>query len=368
MSNLEDELREAYRAVTETVRQEDLPGLYSGRARRRRQARFSAFAPLAAAAAVVVAIGVGVAVPKLVSSGSAGLRPASGLPAAAPPFMIIANAPNAHRRPLLVVSAATGQTIGEVPVPGKGTTWSDVTPTSSDTTFVLAASPLRGGLCNPTYLYTLTLSGNGRVASLRPWSVPVVSAEIVSLAANLDGGTLAFVEDPCHGPNQEIGIIRGDTTKLWPEPYPLQVDSLSLSPDGSTLIYSDSDFGSHARVRILDTGSAPGSSASAASNIVHTYPAGSRADMVAIGADSATMYVSWLAGRDTFHLAGYKIRAGSVQGTLFSQTMPAGLEISRAGSQLLVWDPDVALYLVDPLTGKTTQIRTAWLNAWGMAW
>ncbi len=53
MRSLEDELREAYRAVTETVREEDLPGLYERRTRRRRRDRFSAFAPLAAAAAVV---------------------------------------------------------------------------------------------------------------------------------------------------------------------------------------------------------------------------------------------------------------------------------------------------------------------------
>jgi hypothetical protein len=68
-----------YRAVTDAIREEDLPGLYEkrGRTRRFRRGWFSAFAPLAAAVAVVVAIGVGYAVPKLVSSpGAPRPRPA----------------------------------------------------------------------------------------------------------------------------------------------------------------------------------------------------------------------------------------------------------------------------------------------------
>jgi hypothetical protein len=77
VKSLEDELRELYRAVTETIREEDLPGLYEPRARTRRRSWFGAFAPLAAAAAVVAAIGLGVAVPKLVSA------PSRSAPAAA---------------------------------------------------------------------------------------------------------------------------------------------------------------------------------------------------------------------------------------------------------------------------------------------
>ena len=78
MRSLEDELRELYRAVTETIREENLPGLFDPRARTRRRSWSGAFAPLAAAAAVVVAIGLGVAVPKLVS---ASLDPHSPRPA-----------------------------------------------------------------------------------------------------------------------------------------------------------------------------------------------------------------------------------------------------------------------------------------------
>jgi hypothetical protein len=369
MTSLEDELREAYRAVTDTVREEDLPGLYEQRARRR--SRFGAFAPLAAAAAVVVAIGAGLIVPELLSTPGRAAAPATptaipATPRTTPPFMIIVNTPNA-RRPLVVVSAATGRTTATVAVPRKDTAWFDVAPTASGTRFIVAATPLRGGLCNPTYLYTLTLSASGVPTSLRPWTVPVVPAEIGSLSASADGGTLAFVQTACRGPDQQIGIIRGGRMKTWREPYPLFADDLSLSAAGSKLGYAESTVARPgARVRVLDTGSAPGN-ATAASTVVYTYPAAGRAPSVAIGPDLTTMYVAWLTGRDTFHLVGYRIGAGGVRGTLFSRTMP-GEFVSLAGGQVLVWDPGVALYLVDPVTGKAARIRTAWTNAWGIFW
>jgi len=77
MTSLEDRLRDAYRAVTETVREDELPGLYDKRARNRRRVRFGAFAPLAAAATVVVAIVASVAVPKLANSPGRPANPAT---------------------------------------------------------------------------------------------------------------------------------------------------------------------------------------------------------------------------------------------------------------------------------------------------
>jgi hypothetical protein len=371
MKNLEDELREAYHAVTDAIREEDLPGLYEKQARTRRwrRRRFSAFAPLAAAAAVVVVIGISVAVPKLVSSPSPGQSAAAALPtsfAPAPPFMIILNTPSAPR-PMLVVSAATGRTTAKVPVPRTDTVWVDAEATGSATTVVGAAPPNRGGLCNPTYLYTLTLSASGKVASLRPWTDPVVPAEIVSLSASADGRTLAFVYDQCRGAGQVIGIIRGRTMRTWQESPLLNVGDLSLSADGSELGYTEVSFGGQSgKVRVLDTNSAPGSAASA-SKILYTYPAAGRAPFVAIGADFTTMYVSWLTGTDAFHLTGYRIGPGGTAGTLFSRTM-SGEFTYRAGGQVMVWNPGISLYLVDPLTGKATRIHTKWVNAWGITW
>ena len=92
MTSLEDRLRDAYRAVTDMVREEDLPGPDEQRARTRRRNRFSAFAPLAAAAAVVVAIVVGLVVPGLLNASGHPTAP-TAIPATSkttPPFMIIA--------------------------------------------------------------------------------------------------------------------------------------------------------------------------------------------------------------------------------------------------------------------------------------
>ena len=186
MTSLEDRLRDAYRTVTDTVREDELPGLDGRRARtRRRRSRFSTFAPLAAAAAVVVAIVASVAVPKWVGSPSPPATPAtpspSAIPAGTPPFVVIMNKPDGrgYLGPLVVVSAATGRVTGTVPEPMPDTTWYDAAPTGSGTTFVLAATPLRGGLCNPSYLYTLTLLASGAPASLKPWTDPVVPANHV---------------------------------------------------------------------------------------------------------------------------------------------------------------------------------------------
>jgi hypothetical protein len=77
MTSLEDRLRDAYRAVTDSVREDELPGLYGKRAQNRRRGRFPAFAPLAAAATVVVTIVAGVAVPKLASSPGQPANPVS---------------------------------------------------------------------------------------------------------------------------------------------------------------------------------------------------------------------------------------------------------------------------------------------------
>jgi hypothetical protein len=268
--------------------------------------------------------------------------------------------------PLVVVSAAAGRITGRVPDPRKGTTWSNVAVTGSGTLFVLSAVPARGGLCNPTYLYKLTLSASGAPASLTPWTDPVVPAEIDSLTASADGGTLAFIETGCRGPGEEIGFIRGGRMKTWQEPDLLSADFLSLSADGSVLGYAETAMGQGGRVRVLDTSSAAGSAA-AAGQIIYSYPAGARGPSVVIGADAATMYVAWVTGFDTFHLAGYRIGSGGVQGMLFRRTLPTGLHLSWAGGQLLTYDQEGAVYLVDPGTGHVTRVRGgAWTDAVGI--
>jgi hypothetical protein len=379
MTSLEDRLREAYRAVTDMIREEDLPGLNDKRARARRRSRFSTFAPMAAAATVVVAIVASVVIPKLANSPSQPATPAtpttsatpstSAVPAGPPAFVVVMNKADSRGNvgPLVVVSAATGRITGRVPDPRKGTTWSNVAVTGSGTMFVLSAVPTRGGLCNPTYLYKLMLSASGAPVSLTPWTDPVVPAEIDSLTASADGGALAFIETECRGPGEEIGFIRGDRMKTWQEPDLLFADFLSLSADGSVLGYTETAMGQGGTVRVLDTNAVAGSAATAG-KIIYTYPAGARGPSVVIGADAATMYVAWVTGFDTFHLAGYRIGSDAVQGMLFRRMLPTGLNVSWAGGQLLTYDQEGAVYLVDPGTGHVTRVRGAWTDAFGIYW
>ena len=103
------------------------------------------------------------------------------------------------------------------------------------------------------------------------------------------------------------------------------------------------------------------------STIVYTYPAAGRAPSAAVG-PGLHHHVPCLADRlGHLHLAGYRIGVGGVQGTLYSRTMP-GEFVSLADGHVLVRDSRVALYLVHPVTGKATRIRTAWTNAWGIFW
>ena len=283
MTRLEDRLRDTYRAVTDAVREDELPGLDGRRARtRRRRSRFSTFAPLAAAAAVVVAIVASVVVPKWVSSPSQPATPAtptpSAIPAGTPPFVVIMNKPDGrgYHGPLVVVSAATGRVTGTVPEPMPDTTWYDAEPTGSGTTFVLAATPLRGGLCNPSYLYTLTLSSSGAPVSLKRWTDPVGTSKPRGVQRQRGRRHPRLRR----GPMPQPGSGDRDHPRRQGEDVagvrPAHAGSLSLSADGSMLGYAESDFGQGGRVRVLDTSSAPGS-ATAASKIVYTYPAAGRA-------------------------------------------------------------------------------------------
>ena len=380
MNNLEDQIRDMYRAWTDTVLADELPLPGELRAPHARRAaggshRARAFAPLAAAAAVLVTIGLAVSVPRLASSpGHHAASSGSATSGATPPFVVILNRPDSrgYQGPLEVVSAATGRITGKVPVPRKNSTWYDVAVTGSSTKFVLAATGLASGLCNPTYLYTLTLSASGAPAALTPFSDPVISAELDSIAGSADGGTVAFTAVQCHSPDQAIGIIRGRTVKTWQEQYPLFASSLSLSADGSMLGYTEGPVGREGgKVRLLDTSSAPGSTA-VASKVVFTYPADARVLSAIISPDSTTTDVMWITGPDGYHLtttlAGYRLSDGQVQGTLFRRTMPKSMYVSRAGGRLLVWEPGSTRYLVDPITGKATRLRAAWANSWEIYW
>ena len=115
MTSLEDRLRDAYRAVTDAVREDELPGLHGKRAWNRPRGRFSAFAPLAAAAAVVIAIVASVAVPELTSSPGRSANPAGSRPAGT--GVSAPAAPSAPARSAPMATPSASRTAPGVPCP-----------------------------------------------------------------------------------------------------------------------------------------------------------------------------------------------------------------------------------------------------------
>lgn len=375
MKDIEDRLRDMYDALTSTIVEEGLPGLNE----RRRPARrwFATFAPLMAAAAVVIAVAGAVTLPELVRSTSAP-HPAParhslvrGTTAAVPPYLIVFDEPAIRGPfgPVVVMSEKTGRIIGHVPAPRKGSSWYTALPTGSATTFLLAATLNRGGLCNDTYLYTLTLSASGKPTALTPWTDPVVHMEIEPYAASADGGTIAFSSYPCRSVDQEMGVIRGNSIRTWRVPYPTQLGTLSLTADGSELSYVETTA-AVARVRLLDT-AAPAGLASAASRIIYTYPQRNPAAPLAlISPDGTNLYVAAAWGPNGFQftgmLAGYRIGGGM----LFRWQLK-GLRVAEslnwAGGKLVAMVLQ-GRYLIDPVTGKATQYRALPLNLYAIAW
>jgi hypothetical protein len=355
MTRLEDELRDLYRAVTDQVREQDVPGLHA-----KKRPRAALFAPLAAAAAVVVAIGAGLAVPRLVSSPGQPAGQKSSTATVSPPFMVVATFASASGEDrLAVLSAATGRMTGTVPPPRKDFTWDDVATTGSGTTFVLAAKPTHGNTC-PTYLYTLTLSATGAPVSVRPWTVPVVNARLSTMTMSADGSTLGYTAVACHGSSAMLGVISGHTMKTWPESYWLSGYVPSLSADGSVLAYYQRGPGGHVTARLLDTRSA------ASSKFLFMYPANVLTPQVLLSRDGAAAYVFWSDGTHS-HLTGYRIGRGGERPLLFQEAIPNERDLVWAGDRLFLWGGQ-RTYLVNPANGKLAGYPALWLENWSAVW
>jgi hypothetical protein len=363
MTNIEDELRGLYRAVTDQVREEDLPGPFPAYrppahrppAHRERPRRF---APLAAAAAVVIVVAASLSVPRLLSSPG---RLIAAPTTVTPPFGIAesAHAPG-DAVTLTAVDMATGRVTGTVPSPGTGRRWSRAVSTGSATTFVLAAVLSHpGNDCQQfTYLYRLTLSASGAPVSLRPWTFPEVDGTLQGMTVSADGSTIAYSAVGCDLRRREtmatIGVIRGHTDMTWFQTQPPFSQDLALSADGSLLAYVASD-GSRMVVRMLGTRSAPADPTNSGT-VVHSYPANALVPHVLLDPGGATAYFFWADGTH-YYLTRYRIGSHT---TLYQQTVPAAREVAWAGSKLFAWGGRETL-LIDPATGQVALFPAPWL-------
>jgi hypothetical protein len=309
MNDLEDRLRDAYRAAAATVRQEAIRDLHVAVARPadRRPPRLrppkwgrAVLIPLSAAVAVAALAAVAAVVPHL---GGAGARPGGG---AAP-------APSAGSMPeftvvtvnstLRVVRTSTGQLAGQVTAPAHQQ-FIAVAGVAGDRTFWVLADPDPQTYC-AAFLYKLRLSDSGQPSPLVQLAVPALTGvwPNAPFAVSADGSTAAVSADTC-GDQQPFGYVdlidlgTGQLIRHWSytkaENDPID---LSLSADGSRLAFT-TDLNSPSAagdsvtgVRVLDTSAASGPEDSAGPVVIH-QPQGVSAgvDAAAISPDGGTLY------------------------------------------------------------------------------
>jgi hypothetical protein len=383
--DLEDRIRDAYQAAGRTVQPQTLrrttPSA-AGPARRPR--RLNALIPVAAAVAVLAVIGASVALPRLLT-GAAG-KPGISASALAddPPFQVIV-AREGSRTSLLVRTPAGH--VDSTLVPPRGTRWGDVTATANPQKFIVATSPTTRATWNPFRLYTLTLSARGAVTHLTPLAVGSLPVQIGSLAADADGGVIAFSGQRSSGPFV-IGVVIGNQVKQWSvsgrEAIPGNV-SVTSTGNKIAFIAQYNGPGSHFAAMVLATGSPPGSLLARAKTVgSYDYP---RKDLYmfseAISPDGNWVYVVTrpilpLGANLPTTLTAYSANRHGAPVTIATWTggEPALLPI---GGMLFAWmyvipssasapSQATTAYLINPASRTKTVVRLPGLSSGQYSW
>lgn len=269
MNAIEDRLRDAYRAAADTIPPEAATRLASvvpaSRAdRQHRPGRPSLGARIlipAAAATAVLAIVAGLVTVAGRHSAAPVVRRQSGTavghevslgpitPSPSPGHYFLAlenNGQGSVYDPLAVYSALTGHLIAALSTPRSPVQPDAAAALGDGSTFIVASTTVTGNRawCSGTSrLYRLRLAADGRPASLDPLALPAIHGAVESLSATPDGSTVAYTALVCDLPlygTSVLGVVDTATGQLrqwtWVKPGVL-VDSLSLSADGRVLTY-----------------------------------------------------------------------------------------------------------------------------------
>jgi hypothetical protein len=340
MNDLEDRLRDAYRAAAVTVRPEAVRDLHVAVAlpadRRPPRLRLpnwgrDVLIPLSAAVAVAAVVAATAAVvPDL--SGTGARRAGGAAPAQSagsmPEFTVVT-----VNSTLRVVRTTTGQLAGQVTAPAHQQ-FIAVAGTADARTFWVLADPDPQTDC-AAFLYKLRLSDRGQSSALVPLAVPALTGSWPNaLAVSADGSTAAVSADTC-GNQHAFGYVdlvdlgTGHLIRQWSytkaENDPID---LSLSADGSRLaLTTDLNSPSVAGVpvtgvRVLDTSAASGTEDSASRVVIHKPQAVYAAvDAAAISPDGGTLYActqaSTYGSSSTSTLAAYSASTGQLERVLF---------------------------------------------------
>jgi hypothetical protein len=261
--------------------------------------------------------------------------------------------------------------------PPRGTTWATVAATANPRKFIVATSPSTRAAWHPFRLYTLTLSARGTVTHLTPLAVGSLPVQLDSLAADADGGVIAFSGGSSTG-RAVVGVVIGNQVKQWSvsgrEAVVLDV-SVTSAGNKIAFITQYNDPGNHFAAMVLATSSAPGPLLTRAKTVgSYDYP---RKDLymfsVAISPDGTRVYV---VTRPINPLGGAKLpttltaysasrRGAPVTITTWTGGEPALLPI---GGRLFAWlyampssasAPSAAstAYLINPATRTKMAVR-----------
>jgi hypothetical protein len=330
--DIEERLRDAYRAAADTIAPDAAGGLRErvvrisaargGRARRGLTGRV--VLPLAAAAAVVAAAvlvpafqsgllaghgsaaprsgrGPGAATPSAVArhtarptaTGKAGR--ALAVPPGAPPFFFASDGGSGTT--LYVYRTATAQVVAHLTPPHPGDLFDGIVATSNPLRFVVATG--HESVCG-SRLYTVRLTAGGQPAGYTPLPVASLPEDVLSLAATPDGRFVAYAGDGCDDPaggQGDIGLVNLSSGAVgrWTAPEQEDIGSLSMSGKGTEIGFTVGQtklFNAEAGVLAAD--SAGGTLAHSAQVIVpgtQLRPAGTVPEAAALSPDGRTMYV-----------------------------------------------------------------------------
>lgn len=303
MNDLEDRLRDAFRAAADTV---DPATVATSPLRARPRAALSRrvriLAPLAAAAAVAIVVAVTAAVGSVAPRHQAqATRPRPAAPAAILPAYTLVDAGSA----LQVYATRTGAVVASVAAPA-GQKFEDVASAGTAGTF-LAATGSSGSACH-AYFYRFELSASGQPSALTTLrSVP--DSQPTAVVGIPGGQSYAYSTVHCDTapPNGGVGIGGPAGDRSWT--YPTgddYADSLSATADGRTIALSFFVYGPGFQDMLLNTTSP----ATAAVNAARGLPAVPVSPTLAISPDGKTIY-GCASNGTTGTLAGYSVATGA---------------------------------------------------------
>ena len=395
MNTMEDRLRDAYQAATQTVTPESIralhhqtgqparPGVRSASPARSRRTRV--LVPLAAAMAVaLIAVAASLVIP--------GSPPGHGSASGALPrfFLALPNSQGRSGDNMAVFSATTGRQLALVQPP-RDSVIDTAAATGNDRIFVVTVQS--GSSCSTTTLYRLRLTARGTPSSLAPLAVPKISGVVTALAASSDGRTIAYATAFC-GKNSDspgaIGVVHTGTgqTRQWTwRPDPGQTaGSVSITANGRMIEYAASPNkvtgpGSGQTlpprtIRLLPAAAPPGKAAqrSRAVVIISLVAPAQVFNSAAIAPDGRTLYFCTegkldRAPRSDMVLRGYNVATGATS-VLHNFGPGTYCMLGVSGDHLLVgYGPGSrrhpsAFFRYDVSTGKSTPVPVP--RPWGM--